>query len=359
MKHPTLENFFLMAPDSNKGSSSPTTEDTSEPGFRINDPISLGGVAAGNGFHVNSDQQINDTLEAAWEAGVRYFDTAPLYGYGLSERRFGRFLFNKDRDDFILSTKVGRLLHPDPDFSADPDDIWKGQLNFETAFDYTAEGVRRSIEDSMHRMGLSSIDVVYIHDLSPDMMGKEWTEYFEIAREGAMPELTRMREEGIIKAWGIGVNTIEPILKTIETADPDIVLSATQYSLMNHQDSLERLFPACEKNDVSVVVGAAVNAGFLAGKDRFDYGGSIPEGLLKRRERIHAIADKYDVDLRTAALQFSFAPKAVTSVVTGASKPYQIVDNVSSMDTDIPSGFWKELKEEQLISSLAPEPGNE
>jgi D-threo-aldose 1-dehydrogenase len=189
------------------------------------------------------------------------------------------------------------------------------------------------------------------------MMGDEWTEYFEIARKGAIPELTRMREEGIIKAWGIGVNTIDPILKTIEVSNPDIVLSATQYSLMNHQDSLERLFPACEKNDVSVVVGAAVNAGFLAGKDRYDYGGSIPDDLLKRRDRIHVIADKYEVDLRTAALQFSFAPKAVTSVVTGTSKPYQIKDNVRSMDTDIPADFWKELKEEELISSLAPEPG--
>lgn len=345
---------ILMAPHSAPSASS--LSEKTGPGFRIDQPIGLGGVAAGNGFHENSNEQITQTFESAWQAGVRYFDTAPLYGYGLSERRFGHFLFEKPRDAFILSTKVGRTLSPDSGFTPDPDDLWKGQLNFDWTFDFTAEGTRRSIEQSLHRLGLSSLDVVFIHDLSPDMMGDEWTDFFEVARRGAMPELSRMREEGLIKGWGMGVNTLDPILKTLEVADPDVMLSATQYSLMNHKASLDRLFPACKKQDVSIVVGAAVNAGFLAGKERYDYGDYIPEELIRRRDNIHAIAKRYDVDLRTAALQFSFAPAVVTSVVTGASKPYQITDNVNSMKTSIPSDFWKELKAEQLIEPSAPEP---
>lgn len=326
------------------------------PGLRIDQPISLGGVAAGNGFHENSNQRITNTLEAAWEAGVRYYDTSPFYGYGLSERRFGHYLFEKDRSDYLLSTKVGRTLQPNSDFSPDPNDLWKGQHYFDCELDFTAEGTRRSIEQSMHRLGLSSIDFVFIHDLSPDFMGDEWTDYFEVARNGAMPELTKMREEGLIKGWGMGVNAIDPILKSMEVADPDIMLSATQYSLINHQDSLDRLFPACHENDVSVVVGSAVNAGFLTGKDRYGYDDSIPDELFERRDKIQAVAQSHDVDLRTAALQFAYAPEAVTSVVTGASKAYQISENVNSMDISIPNDFWAELKDERLIAASAPNP---
>ena len=353
MHHFNNQYPFVMAPE---GSGGRMTSSNENPGFRIDQPIGLGGVAAGNGFHKNSNKQITETFEAAWEAGVRYYDTSPLYGYGLSERRYGHYLFEKDRSDYILSTKVGRTLQADPNFSPDPDDLWKGQLNFDWEFDYTAEGTRRSIEQSLHRLGLSSIDIVFIHDLSPDMMGDEWTDYFEVARKGAIPELTKMREEGLIKGWGIGVNTLDPILKTMEVANPDIVLSATQYSLMNHQDSLDRLFPACQENDVSVVVGSAVNAGFLTGKDRYDYGDSVPDELFDRRDDIQAVAEKHNVDLRTAALQFAYAPQAVTSVVTGASKAYQITENVESMETSIPNDFWAELKDEGLIATSAPNP---
>lgn len=317
----------------------------------------LGGVAAGNAFHVNSDEQIRDMLEAAWNSGVRYFDTSPWYGLGLSERRMGQFLYNKKREDYVLSSKIGRILEPDADFEM-PDSLWKGKLNFNYKYDYSAAGVRKSVEDSLHRMGLPYLDIVFVHDLSPDNedMGENWIEYFEEAKKGAIPELTKMREEGLIKAWGFGVNRIEPILKTIEVADPDIFLSATRYSLIEHEDALNRLFPVCEKNDVSLVMGAPLNSGFLAGHDRYNYSYDIPEKFIEKRDKLCEIAKNHQVNLRSAALQFCAAPKVAASVIPGASTAEQAEANVASMSEKIPADFWAELKSEKLIASNAPEP---
>lgn len=319
----------------------------------------LGGVAAGNAFHVNSDIQIRKMLEASWDAGVRYIDTSPWYGLGLSERRIGQFLYNKKREDYVLSTKIGRILEPDANFQM-PDSLWKGKLNFSYKYDYSAEGTRKSIEDSLHRMGLPYLDIVFIHDLSPDNedMGENWVDYFEEARKGAMPELTKMREEGLIKAWGFGVNRVEPILKAIEVADPDIFLSATQYSLIDHATVLNRLFPVCEERDISLVMGAPLNSGFLAGHDRYNYSENIPEEYLKKRSRICEIAKDHSVEMRSAALQFCAAPRVVASVIPGASTEEQATANVASMSEKIPADFWKQMKSEGLIASNAPEPQN-
>lgn len=327
-------------------------------GLRLPSNFGFGGVAAGNAFQINSNQAIENAMEAAWDGDVRYFDTSPFYGYGLSERRMGLFLYGKNREDYIISTKIGRVFEPEPDFKINPDDIWKGKLNFKYTYDYSAEGVRKSVEDSLQRLGLASIDIVFIHDLSPDNgdMGDQWTEYFEKARKGAMPELTRMREEGIIKGWGMGVNRIDPILKTLEVANPDIMLSATQYSLIEHEDALNRLFPACEKNNVPIVSGAPLNSGFLAGKERYNYSNNIPEKFLAKRNKLNAISKTHTVDLRTAALQFCAAPSIVTAVIPGASSGEQAAANVASMKTEIPQAFWQELKSKNLIAANAPEP---
>lgn len=317
----------------------------------------LGGVAAGNGFHENPDQDVNAALEAAWNAGVRYYDTSPWYGLGLSERRFGHFLRNKKREEYTLSTKVGRVLVPDKDFEL-KGGLWKGKLNFNYKYDYSAAGIRRSVEDSLQRLGLPYLDIVYIHDLSPDNKDFKgnWLEYFEQAKNGAMPELTKMREEGIIKAWGLGVNTLEPAIKAMEAADPDIFLIATQYSLIKHEDAINRLFPLCEKKNISIVVGAPLNAGFLAGADRYDYAGTFPEGTKEKLGRLKQIAAKHNVDLRTAALQFSAAPKVVSGVIPGAWKSSQSADNAASLKTVIPKAFWDELKKEKLIAANAAVP---
>lgn len=317
----------------------------------------LGGVAAGNGFHENPDKDVNEALAAAWNSGVRYYDTSPWYGLGLSERRFGHFLRNQKREEFTLSTKVGRVLTGDKDFEL-KDGLWKGKLNFKYHYDYSAAGIRRSIEDSLQRLGLPYLDIVYIHDISPDNgdMKENWVKYFDEALKGAMPELTKMRKEGIIKAWGMGVNTIEPAVKAIEQADPDIILSATQYSLIKHEDALNKLFPVCEKSGVSVVVGAALNAGFLAGVDRYDYSGKFPEGVKEKLAKLTAIAKKHNTDLRTAALQFSAAPKVVSAVIPGAWNAGQATANAESFSAVIPAAFWDDLKSQKLIAANAPTP---
>lgn len=316
----------------------------------------IGGVAFGNGFHKNSNAATTQTLQAAWDNGVRYFDTSPWYGLGLSERRLGHFLFEQKREDFLISTKVGRVLEPNAGFTPNPDLLWEGKLNFKHNYDYTAEGVRKSVEDSLHRLGLASLDIVFVHDLSPDNgdLGKDWVKHFEIAQKGAFPELTKMREEGLIKGWGMGVNTPQPILKCLEVADPDVMLVAIQYSLAEHKNALNEVFPAMEKKDVSAVIGGPLNAGFLANRDRWNYGGKMPQDMVEKREKMNAIINNYGVDLRTVALQFCAAHPVVGSVIPGASTAEQSAANATSFSVKIPADLWAELKEEKLIEENVP-----
>jgi len=330
------------------------------PDFSLQKNFGIGGVAAGNAWHVNSSDQIDLALAAAWDEGVRYFDTSPFYGFGLSERRMGHFLFEKQRDEFVLSTKVGRVFSADPNYKPDPKSLWKGNLNFKYRFDYTAAGVRRSVEDSLQRLGLSSIDVVYVHDLSPDTaeLGAKWMDQFNIAAKGAFPELTKMREEGIIKAWGLGVNTPQPILKAMEVADPDVMLVAIQYSLLDHKDALNNLFPVMQQKKVKAVIGGPLNAGFLANRDRWNYGDTIPKEMLDKRTKVNAICAKYKMDLRTVALQFSAAHPVVSAVIPGASTAAQARENAISMAVKIPADLWKELKEAKLIENNATVPAS-
>ena len=319
----------------------------------------LGGVPIGNGFAELSDIQSAQILEAAWEVGVRYFDTSPWYGLGISEHRMGMFLKNKNKEEYTISTKIGRILSPHEDFKKEGL-MWKGKMNFSYAYDFSAQGARRSVEDSLQRLGIGALDFVFIHDLSPDNndLGKNWIEYFKIASKGAMPELTKMREQGLIKGWGLGVNTIEPILKTLEIADPDIFLSACQYSLIQHENALNLVFPAVEKRGISIVVGAPLCAGFLSGKDRYLYNGEIPDFAKEKLTKLKRVAQNHHVDLRTASLQFAAAPKVVSSIIPGASSLSQVAENVSSFAVDIPANFWMELKNEKLIAENVPLPMN-
>src|SRR3979409_925152 len=216
----------------------------------------LGGVPLGNEFAVITEKDAYATLDAAWSAGVRYYDTSPWYGLGLCERRLGNFLQPQDRSDYVISSKVGKLLKASQQnnareyfpFTPSPNNV---------IFDYTADGVKRSIEDSLQRLGIDALDIVFVHDLSPDnpYLHTSWEEQFEIARKGAFPALTRMREEGIIKGWGLGVNRPEPILKLLDVADADVCLLASQYSLIDHEKALHHVFPAPRDQAVSFVVG--------------------------------------------------------------------------------------------------------
>ncbi|WP_035916767.1 aldo/keto reductase [Flavimarina sp. Hel_I_48] len=328
----------------------------------LNEKIGIGGVPLGNGFKVMSDKEAQQVLKAAWEAGVRYYDTSPWYGLGLSERRFGHFLHNKKRSEYTLTTKVGRILSPTEEI---PQTMWNEPAPFDYKYDYSAEAARRSIEDSLQRLGVARIDYVFIHDLSPDHNdeypdGVDWLDQFEVAKNGAMPELAKMKEEGLIKGWGLGTNTIDPLVKTLEETEhkPDLFLSAIQYSLIDHKDSIDRLFPAVEKHDVGLIVAAPFNAGLLSGQKRYNYGGEMPKDKVERVNKIKDIAQKHDVDLVNASMQFSYAPDVVNTVLVGASKPEQIQQNVKSFDVKIPSEFWNDLKKEGLIDERAEEPRN-
>jgi D-threo-aldose 1-dehydrogenase len=320
----------------------------------------MGGVPLGNEFEFVTDEDAYATIESAWNAGVRYYDMAPWYGLGLAERRYGYFLHSKERSEYVLSTKVGKLLKASKTakgkgyfpFSPSPNDV---------IFDYTASGVRRSIEDSLQRLGIDSIDIAFVHDISPDnkLLPTPWEEQFEIARKGAFAELTRMREEGLIKGWGVGVNRPEPILRLLEVADPDVCLLASQYSLIDHKNALNQVFPAARAKNITFVIGSSLNAGFISGSPRYNYGKEnykIPAAFIEKRRRLLEVAANYGADLRTAALQFSSAPDVASALVVGCRSEQQILADYTSMHTKIPDEFWADLKARNLIEQNAPVP---
>src|SRR3984957_5235189 len=336
------------------------TNGTGRHHYRPPHRFGMGGVPLGNEFSIVTDEDANAILEAAWSAGIRYYDMAPWYGLGLAERRFGFFLHNKKRSDYILSSKVGKLLKASKmarnrdlfPFSPSPNDV---------VFDYTGAGIRRSVEDSLQRLGIDSLDIAFIHDISPDnkLLPTPWQDQFQIAMSGAFPELTRMREEGIIKGWGIGVNTPEPILRVFEAADPDVCLLASQYSLIDHKNALNNIFPVVRQKNASLVIGSSLNAGFISGSPRYNYGKDsyrIPAAYIEKRRKLGEIAANHGVDLRTAALQFSAAPDVAAALVVGVSREHQILEDYTSMQTKIPAEFWTELKSQNLIEQNAPTP---
>lgn len=327
-----------------------------KPEFRFG----MGGVPLGNEFNKVTDKEAEAALEAAWSVGVRYYDVAPWYGFGLAERRFGHFLHNRPRDSYLISSKVGKLFKASKNnrhaeiypLSDSPNDI---------VYDYSADGVRRSIEDSLQRMGIDSLDVAFVHDISPDFpyFPTSWEEQFRAAEKGAFPALSKMRDEGIIKAWGIGVNCPQPILRVLEVADPDVCLCAAQYSLVDHANAVRQVFPAVRKSNVALVIGSSLNAGFITGSPRFNYGPKrheIDPAWIEKRARLRAVAERHGVDLRTAALQFSAAPDVAVALVVGAANDRQILQDYNSMQAKIPAAFWQELRSSGLIEPEAAIP---
>ncbi|TYR32229.1 aldo/keto reductase [Sphingobacterium phlebotomi] len=317
--------------------------------------LGLGGVPIGTAFENITNDQSQKILQEAWDLGIRYYDTSPWYGLTKGERRFGEFLKDKKREDFVFSTKVGRLFTPVPEEEVPPT-MWKNPLDFDFKHMYTADAVKKSIEDSLERTGLDHIDIVYIHDLSEDQVGDRYDYYMKQAKEGAFKVLSKLRDEGVIKAWGMGVNKIEPILDCIEAADPDICLSATQYSILEHEDAVDRLLPAVKKAGVKLVSGAGYNSGFIAGRDRYNYKDVIPKGMTKKRDKIEEIAKKYNTDIITAAIHFVLASEEFVAIIPGASSTDQVKSNVKSWKSEISTDFWKELKSEGLIYEKAQTP---
>ncbi|MCJ8153421.1 aldo/keto reductase [Chryseobacterium sp. SSA4.19] len=323
--------------------------------LKENHKLGLGGVAIGTAFKALTDEESHDVLQKAWDLGIRYYDTSPWYGLTKSERRFGKFLAGQNRDEFIFSTKVGRLFTAVPENEVPPT-MWQDPLSFDFEHNYTADAVKRSIEESLERTKLSHIDIIYVHDLSEDQVGDRYPYFLKQAREGAFKVLSELRDQGVIKAWGMGVNKIEPILDCIEAADPDVCLSATQYSILEHEDAVDRLLPAVKKAGVKLVSGAGYNSGFINGRPRYNYKDVIPKGMMEKRNKITEIAKRYEIDIVDAALQFVLAADEFASIIPGASTPEQVEDNVNALHKNIPSDFWKELKSEGLIYEKAQTP---
>jgi D-threo-aldose 1-dehydrogenase len=324
-------------------------------------PLGFGAAPLGNMFRQIPDAEALATVEAAWEQGTRYFDTAPFYGAGLSEIRLGEILSRHHREDYVLSTKVGRIILDEIE-TGGRDSGEKGGL-FEFArpnkiiYDYSEKGTLRSINDSLKRLGVDRIDFVWIHDVARDFFGDEWIARFEAARTGAFRALARLREEGTIKAWGLGVNKVEPCELAIEMNENrlDAFLLAGRYTLLDHERALQRLMPAAAAADVDIVVGGPYSSGILAGGSHFEYQKASPQ-ILAKVERIKGIAQRYHVPIKAAALQFCLAHPAVAAVIPGASRPERIAEDHAALKAAIPDDFWHELRKQGLVAPTAPLP---
>lgn len=319
--------------------------------------VGFGGAPLGNLYATLGDDDAAATLERAWSRGIRYFDTAPHYGSGLSEHRFGDFLRRRRRDDFILSTKVGRLLRPDVRAARDQNGYY-GALPFAARYDYSGDGARRSLEDSLQRMGLARVDIVYVHDIDVRTHGAAQPARYREAMTGALPALTRLRDEGVIGAIGLGVNEWEVCRDVLRDADIDCLLLAGRYSLLD-QSALAELLPLCAQRGAAVVIGGPYNSGILATGAvqgaRYDYQ-DAPMAIVEQVGRIEAICRRYAVPLRAAALQFPLAHPAVRSVIPGARSPAEVDDAIDMMNVLIPADFWRALVDAQLIPAQAPLP---
>ncbi|WP_242274132.1 aldo/keto reductase [Bacillus cereus group sp. BfR-BA-01310] len=324
--------------------------------------LGFGTAPLGNMYRNIPEEEAIETVNAAWKSGVRYFDTAPFYGAGLAEIRLGEALSKRKRDDYVLSTKVGRIILDELEDPSARDLGEKGGL-FEfgrknkVINDYSADATLRSIEQSLKRLKTDRLDFVFIHDLAQDFYGDEWLSKFESARTGAFRVLTRLREEGVIKGWGLGVNHVEPIelLLDLEETKPDISLLAGRYTLLDHERALQRVMPAAQKHNMAVVVGGPYSSGVLVGGTHFEYQKASPE-VMTRVEKIKNIADRHQINVKAAALQFSLANPAVAAVIPGASRPERIVEDTTALNTVIPAAFWEEMHEQKLIVPHAPLP---
>ncbi|MFJ8671880.1 aldo/keto reductase [Streptomyces sp. NPDC093589] len=324
--------------------------------------LGFGTAPLGNMFRDIPEEEAAATVSAAWEHGIRYFDSAPFYGAGLAEIRLGEVLSQHPRDAYVLSTKVGRVIHDEVEDPTSRDLGEKGGL-FEFGRPnkmvdaYTADATLRSIEDSLKRLKTDRLDIVWVHDVAQDFHGDEWLSVYESARTGAFRVLTKLREEGVIKAWGLGVNRVEPIELTLDLDEPrpDAFLLAGRYTLLDHEHALGRLLPTADQQGVDMVVGGPYSSGVLAGGRHFEYQQATPE-ILAKVERIKKLAQQHGISIKSAALQFALAHPASAAVIPGATKPSRIVEDVAALDEKIPAAFWTALREEKLISPVAPLP---
>lgn len=298
-------------------------------------------------------------VRTAYDAGIRLFDTSPLYGYGRSELRVGQVLRELPRDSFVLSTKVGRWLRPlRPD--APRDGLRTGGLDFAPTYELSYDGVMRAIDQSHCRLGIATIDILLIHDVDVISHGSRaaFEERYREALEGAYPALHELRRAGVIKAVGIGVNEIEPCVRFARDADLDCILLAGRYTLLE-QAALDELLPLCLAKEIGILLGGPYNSGILArgavAGATYNYQPAPPE-ILERVRRIETVCHRYGVPLAALALQFPLAHPAVSAVIPGAISRAEVLANVDHLRLDVPGDLWAELRAEGLLHPAAPVP---
>ena len=293
-------------------------------------------------------------VTAAWDAGVRYFDTAPFYGVGAAEHRVGDALREQDRDSWVLSTKVGRLLRPKTDNAPSPD----GRLSpmpFKVVYDYTYDGIMRSVEDSFQRLGLARIDILYVHDIGVYQHGPELNAvYLPQLRDSGYKALEQLRSSGVVSAIGLGVNEKEVLIDALGFGDWDAFLLAGRYTLLE-QGPLDDLIPMCVQRGTSLVIGGPLNSGILAGRDTWNYD-TAPPDVVARVRKLADVCKAHGVPLAAAALQFPLAHPVVAAVIPGPRSAAEFTQNLQLFTMKIPHSLWSDLRSQGLLHPDAPVP---
>lgn len=319
--------------------------------------FAFGTAPVGNFLREIDEDTAKSMINRAWDAGVRFYDTAPMYGHGLAELRLGSALRWKKRDDFVVASKVGRVLKParrsDVDFAP-----WANAAPNTMHFDYSYDGTMRSVEDSLQRLALEHIDMLFIHDIDRFTRGDEQPEVFRQAMDGCWRALEKLRSEGVVKAIGVGVNEWDVCLAALQQRDFDCFLLAGRYTLLE-QESLDAFLPLCEKRNVAVVVGGGFNSGILAtgavAGAKYNYA-PAPAAIMEKVAKIEQVCRDFDVPLPAAALQFVVAHPAIPSFCAGTRTVEQLEQNLQWFSHPIPADFWAELKQRGLLREDAPVP---
>jgi D-threo-aldose 1-dehydrogenase len=321
------------------------------------DRLGFGGAPLGNLYQAVGDAEAEQALATSWTLGLRYFDTAPLYGNGLSEQRIGRFLRGKPRDSFVLSSKVGRVLSTD-DTAGDTQSGYVQALRCRVDFDYSADGALRSIDHSLRRLGVDRLDIAYVHDIDVHTHGSRQPERFREAMQGAWPALQRLRGEGVLRAVGLGVNETQVCIDALQHGDFDCLMVAGRCTLLD-ASAHEALIPACAARGVQLVIAGAYNSGILATGAvpgaRYDYA-PASEVLRSRVARLEQVASAHGVPLRAAALQFALGSPVVSQVMVGVRSAAEMADADAMFRHPVPNAFWNTLCDQGLLPPHVPVP---
>jgi len=320
--------------------------------------LGMGTAPLGNLYKTISDEEAHNVLTMAWDAGIRYFDTAPLYGFGLSETRLNRFLRGKPRDKYVLSTKVGRLLETATEETRDGIGKWFDVPNRKQVYDYSYNGIMRSLEISLERLGIDHIDILYVHDIdlanhrTQDVLEAKYDELLN----GGYKALVELRDQGVIRAFGVGVNEWQPCQYLAERGDFDLFLLAGRYTLLE-QEALESFLPLCEQRGIGVVIGGPYNSGILATGPIpgawFDYE-LAPKEVLNKVGKIQSACEAHQSAMVDAAFQFPLLHPSVVSVIPGGQGTSEMKSNIQAANAEIPSPLWTQLKTDGLMRNDAP-----